>query len=501
MRFIRNVSWSALGQAGAWAVSFLVTPYLVRRMGVETYGLYLILMMVSSYLMLLTFNAGTTTVIKTAELVAARNGQSLRRLLELSLGAHGLFVLAGALVLLGAAPWVAGRFFNIPAALEPSAVWILRCAGFGAFFVSMAQLGTSVLQGLQRFDLQNGVALAQSILIPLGAVAVFAAGGTLSQAAGLYVLLNAAVAAASLWAARAQLQGRRLLEEETGTPLEVGPLVSGTMTLWLIQWAALISTQFDRLFIGHALSLQELTFYAVPAGLLMRLQTIPQTLSSVVMPMVSELSGPQTEEGLSRMYLKSVRAVLWAVLPALVLLFSLMPQFLTLWLGPEFGMRSVWPARLLVFAHGAALLAFLPNTVACARYRPQLPGLAAWAQALISMAAWCLLIPRLGILGVALGFLLGQSLPMPFLLLFVHRRLLHLSSKRFVRESLAPPLASAALLLAFVFPLHAWAGTWARLLGLSALGLVLYYGSTWFFMSPSDRGLIKDFLRYRRAEG
>jgi len=70
MRFIRNVSWSVLGQGGAWAVSFFITPYLIRRIGVEGYGLYLILTMVSGYLLMFTLSAGTTTVIKTAELVA-----------------------------------------------------------------------------------------------------------------------------------------------------------------------------------------------------------------------------------------------------------------------------------------------------------------------------------------------------------------------------------------------------------------------------------------------
>lgn len=496
MRFIRNVGWSVLGQGGAWAVSFFVTPYLVRRLGVEGYGLYLILMMVPGYLLMLTLGAGTMTVIKTAELAALRNGTGLRRLLELSLQAHGSCVMVGAALLALLAPWTAAWFFNIPLGLEPTAVWVLRCAGLGAVFVSLSQLGTSVLQGLQRFDRQNGVSLAQSALIPIGAAAVFAAGGTLAQAAVLYVLLNALIAAGSLAAAWSQLWERGLLKAG-GPALALGPLMSGSLSLWLSQWAWIITNQFDRLFISSTLSLRELTLYAVPAGLLMRLQAIPATVSTVVVPMVSELTGPETEEGLSRMYLKSVRAVLWTALPALVLLFSLMPQFLTLWLGPEFGLHSVWPARLLVAAHAAALLSYLPNTVAYGRGRTQIPGVAAWAQAIVSMGSWFLLIPRLGILGVALGFLLGQALPVPFLLWHVHGRLLRLSLGRYLRESLAPPVASAALLLALIFPLHHLAGDWAHLFGLSAAGLLVFYSSTWFFMSAEDRALVKRFLRMR----
>lgn len=493
-RFARNVGWSLLGQTGAWLIGFFVTPYLVRRMGMESYGLYLILMIVPSYLLMLTFSAGMTTLIKTSELAGGRNVVGLRQLLRLSFHAHGTCVLVGAIVLILIAPWASSRFFNVPEALEPLAVWVLRCAALGAFLVSLSQLGTSVLQGLQRFDIHSVVTLAQSVLIPLGVAAVLAGGGDLFRAAAVTVLIHGLIAAGSLKASWSQLRHRGLLEGGSGETLPLGPLARASISLWLIQWAWIIANQFDRLFIGNALSLKELTLYAVPAGLLMRLQTIPSTIATVVVPMISELAGPETEGGLARMYLKSVRAILWSALPPLLLLFSVMPQFLTLWLGPEFGLRGVWPARLLVVAHAAALLAHMPRSAACGRDMAHLVSAASWAQAAISIGAWFLLVPRLGILGVALGFLLGQALTIFFLLQSVHRRLLGLGFGRFFRESLAAPLASAALLLLIVFPLHHLAGSWTRLIALSAAGFSLFYGSAWFFMDEQDKALLKRFL-------
>ncbi|MBI4424307.1 MAG: oligosaccharide flippase family protein [Elusimicrobia bacterium] len=493
LRFARNFSWNLLGQVGTWASAFLLIPYLVRRMGVEAYGLYLLLGTASSYLLILTFGAGSASVVHGAGRAGGKDGRGLREVLSWSVGIHLGGVALGAVLLAVAAPSIADSWFQVPPRLREEAVWILRCAALGAVFAGLLQAANSLLQGLQRFDWQNMIALTQSVATPLGAGALLAAGFGLRQIGLWYVVVNAVLAVAALAVARGLVAAFPLRASSEGRSLR--GFLATCRGFWLAQCASVVTLQFDKLFIGRTLALGDLTLWAVPAGLLMRLQTVPANIAGVIMPMSSELTAQEAEEGLARMYVKTVRAVLWSTLPAQVLLFALMPQFLTLWVGPAFGVMSVWPARVLALAQAVSLLNVIPLNMASARGKPLYLTTWLWLQASLLVLSWYLLAPRLGLLGIALGFLLSSSLPLPFFLAVIHRGILRLPLARYLREALYVPCASAALLLALVFPVHHLATSWLALLALSAAGLALYYGSTWRLMEDSDRALVRKLLR------
>ncbi|MBI3551218.1 MAG: oligosaccharide flippase family protein [Elusimicrobia bacterium] len=496
-RFARNVSWNMAGQIVVAAANFLFIPYLVRGMGQERYGLYILLNTAASYLILLTFGAGDATVKFVAEHHGAQDGRALKDTLRYSLLMHGLAVVPGAAALFFGAKLCALRLFHVPQPLLPQAVFVLRCAAAGSISVAAIQFAGGVLQGLQRFDWHNLVTGLQNGLMPFGAAAAVWLGLGLAGAASWYVVLNALAAAAGLAAAWALLHPSRDLR--AGKGLKAGVFCAYGASMWLSVTAWVVTFQFDKIFLARGTSLSDLTLYSIPSGLLQRVQVMGVVVSAVLLPMMSELGGSQAHEELIRIYLKSSRFLLWAVLPALILLFVLMPQFLTLWLGGEFGGRGVWPARLVVLAKLFFILDAIPNAVVCSRGKPWAMTAMVWAQAIISIAAWKLLVPRIGILGVAWGSLLAQSVPTVIYLLWLHVGVLRLTEGQYARQTLFAPAMSGLLLALAVFPLHPFVDDWPRLFGTVAGGLLLYYGSTWFLMDDGDKRLLKQILRREPA--
>lgn len=483
-RFLKNFGFSLGGQLVIAALNLVFVPMLVHGLGLETYGLYILLHAATNYLSLSVLGAGSSSVKFVAEAAGARDGRKLRDALKLSALLHSLGPIAAGAALAAAAPWLGVHLFHVGPELADRAAFVLRCAAAASVFWAASQWASSALQGVQRFDAYNVVLMLQSGLGTTGAALLVRAGHGLRAAALWYVGVNALAAAVALvltW---------RLVRPVTralpaGSGLAARRFVLYSFSLWLAPMAWIITFQFDKLFIARAASLTALTLYAVPSNLLQRLQILPASIGSVVIPMMSEL-GTEHHEDLARVYLKTQRFMLWLVLPVLAVLFAVMPQFLGLWLGGEFGGRSVWPARLLVLAQACYALTTVPNAAAMSRDRPSWMSALAWGQAIVSLIGWRLLIPRWQLVGVAAASLLAQLIPASVYLEAVHR-LLKIGSWRFLTETLARPAAAALLLAGFLLTLHERATSWAALIALCAAGGAVYAAAAYALASREDR--------------
>lgn len=486
------MGWNGLGQAASAAVNLFSVPYLVSRLGLESYGLVVILQALSSYLMLASLGAGTSSVKFAADAAARGEGRKLRDAARWALLFYGGGVALAALTLAAAAGPLLSSAFKVPPALMDEAIVVARLAALGTLFAGLAQAGTSLLQGLQRFDLQNLVAMLQGVGMPLMACAAAARGHGARGVAAAFVVSHALAALAALTFAWSL--ARRV--PERGPELRAGEFARLCLSQWLGPVAWIVIFQADKLFLARAGSLMGLTLYAVPAGLLQRLQILPAMVSTTVLPLMSEARAAEGEEAVTRVYLKALRFVLWTSLPPLILLFALMPQFLSLWLGGDFGVASVWPARLLAVAQALWLFGVLPTSTALAKDAPWFVPALAWSQAVLSLILWQALAPRWGLIGVAWGSLIAQGLPALAGALLLQKRLLRLPLARFISEGLRAPALSAVLTMAAVFPVHAWATNWVRLAVLALAGAVVFYGSTWIFIFEEDRGVLRRFLKY-----
>ena len=491
-RFVRNVGWNLLGYFASAAAAFLITPYLVRSMGIEVYGLYILFYTVVGYAATLSLGASAATVKYVAEFRSSGDQRGLADALRQSAAVHALGGAAAAAALSAGARLLAARVLHVPPPLLETGVFVMRCAAAGALLGMGVQFGGAVFQGLQRFELSMTLNMLHGVLMPAGAAWLISRGLGLRAVVSWYVALSAALCAFAMVGAWVLLRGTC---GERGRGLPRREFMDYSLGLWTGQLAWLVTYQFDRLFVARGASIADLTFYSVPAGLLQRLQVLSASISAVLSPMMSELTGAGADEDLRRIYVKSVRFLLWLTLPPLVLLFAFMPQFLGLWLGPQFADRGVWPARWLVLAQACASLAAAPNSAMVGRGRAWHVSAFAWAQAVLSLVLWRALIPRFGIVGAAAGAFAAQALPVAFYVYAVHRRLA-LPLARYAREGLLLPCGSALLLALFAWAVHARASSWSQLVGLGAAGAALYYGSTWYGLSADDRALLRRFLRW-----
>lgn len=471
-RFARNVGWSMAGQAGTIAVNFLAVPYLLRGFGTEAYGVYLLMYMVANYLSLFQFGAGLATIKYVAEAKAAGEDGALRDALRHSAWIHFAGVGAAALVVWLAAGPLSRSVFEVPEYFRVHAFWLLRAAALGGLFSAGVQWSSAAFYGLQSLAWPSALGMLQSVLMPLGLVAVLAMGRGLGAAAVWYVAVQAIGCAAGALALSRALRHHR----GTGGRLGFRPFAAYGLSFWPGMISNIVSTQIDKIFVAGKLSLSDLTYYAVPSGVLQRLQTPSATISSALMPVFSEVGRVDGKDHLARVYVRSARALFALSAPALGLLFVLMPQLLGLWLNPAFGRHAEVAARLLVAAQAFALAWHAPKALAGGLGGGRYNTVGMWAQALISLALWPWLIPRWGIDGAAAGALAAQAVSTIYFMDASHRHLIHLPWGRFFREVLGPLAAptGALVFIAWFFRASAW--TWPGFVAVNAAAGLVYLG-------------------------
>lgn len=486
-RFARNVGWGLAGQGAVAAINLLVIPRLVHGFGVEAYGLYLLMQSAAGWVGSLHFGAGAGLVRFAAHAQAHDErgalDDSLRHAAWLIVGGAAL----GALVLWVGAPALVGRVFVVPGYYQAHGAWMIRAAALGAVFAAVTAWAGAAFQGLHRFQWQSAAAVLQGALIPFGVLSALALGRGLGAAAAGFVLVHALVAAFCLYGVA---RARRDVRGHAGH-LTFRAFWKYSIGFWPAALAQMVSGQLDRAFVAGLRSMSEFTLYAVPASVLARVQTLPATASAALVPVMGGLAVHEDPETPARLYLRASRTLIGLIAPAYALLFCLMPQFLSLWLGGRFGDTSVWPARLLVTTQAAALFSFLPTSVAAGRKDGWWPSAAAWLQALICLALWPWMIPRWGLLGAAAGALIAQSVSTALFVSIVHSRLLHLGWGRFASETMLPAGAGTAVLLLLAWPLRVRVTGWISFFALCAAAGACYTIVFWRLLPLEDRRFLR----------
>lgn len=491
-RFARSVGIGLIGQSVSLVITFLSIPILMRALGTETYGLYILLHTATSYALLTTLGVGMATVRYTSEFNASGDVHALRQSAAYSL----LFYSAAAAVSLASAwifaPRVATDVLRLSGPTAADAVYIVRAAGVAAAAWAFSDLAQSLLQGLQFFAWQAVLATAQNVVFLVAAVALVRSGRGLRAIAAWYAAWQILLAAVSSLLAWSRLRealgaGHRTFHPKTFARFALGGGFG--------RFAWIVVTQLDKVYVARASSLTDTTLYAIPSGLLQRLQILRGVVANVVIPMMAELQGRTAQEDLRRIYLKSVRFILWCTLPGLVFLFALMPQILGLWLGVSFTGKAVWPARVLVLLQLIYFLEGQAQMVIVSRDHPWRTNALIWLQAAACVLTWKLLIGRWGLLGVAVGSTFSQALVTLIAIEFAHRRLLALSWKDFARYGLLGPGFSAALTLGALWPVREYVTTWPRT-ALAVFGVsAAFYTAAYALMSGEDRALLKSAAR------
>ncbi len=331
---IRNVIYGSMTWLLPLGLSFVATPIIVRSLGNNDYGIYALVLGFIGYSF--TFSLGRPITKYIAEYRATGESEKIRDVISASFFLNIVFGVFAMVVICGLANWLVNSVFRIEADARDRSVVAFYIASAIIFMSMLNQVLSSVIQGVQRFDIYSKVTTTSSFSLIVGNLILAYFGF------GLTALLYWNLGVLIVFCAVLAIIAKRVLPEfRIGFRFSRSTLrmVVGYST-WTIlyQLFANILLLFERGWITQRLGADELTHYVVPMALAMQLQAFISSLVLVIFPLASELK--DEKEKLLGLYLKATKAISFIVVFMVASVAVQSSLFLGLWMGKDFAERS-----------------------------------------------------------------------------------------------------------------------------------------------------------------
>ena len=417
-RTIKNSWYNLLAFIWPVVLSLVATPIIVHGLGVHDYGVYVLALVIVSFLSLLEMGWGYGFIKSLADL-SARNDHARINVLVSSffwlttfLGTVGLiiaYLFADTLVALfklgvaGSSPAVGAIYF---------AGWIFLSAMVSAVF-------SLIPTALQRFDVPAKWGIFSATLMNALMVAAVWQGFSVVALLAVYLLISAASFVFYFFYSKHLLP---LLKVECRFDYQaVKPAAKFGFFVFLNNIASTALIQIDRFFISAFLGPAFITFYTLPGNVAQKIHGFVSSISNVFFPLSSDLVARGDLDRLQRIYRKVVRITTILSFASAITLWLFGYKILFYWLGQEIANNSISVLYYLVPTY-FLLSIFVPLTnFLLGLGKPKILAFSSIFMAALNVILVLILVPRYSIEGAALAYLLSVT-PVIFLLFFLERK-------------------------------------------------------------------------------
>jgi O-antigen/teichoic acid export membrane protein len=496
---IRNVSLNFVSQVWFAALAIVTTPYIVRELGPDLYGLYILVAAILGYFSFLDLGLGAALTKYVAQYDAVHDRAAVTRILRTACAAYVVLGGVGALILAAVTPWLVEHVFSIPPSDQQTARAGFYLAALGFLVNLPSQTFGIVPTALQRFDYVVGRTIFFGSLAILATVAVLAMGYGLREVFIVNLLITLATAVSFYVVARRLLPwvrfSPRVYKSELRTLLTFGVLKASQ------RLAVQIVIQLDRVVVGAVFPISALAYYAVPLSLSQRILRVGWNVGIAIFPAASALAGASDDRRLKDLYLRSMKLTALLSCSTSAIMFFYAHQIMRYWIGAGFENHSSRILMILAIANLFFGFTTAPGLILEANNRIRISTLFAWISAAANIVLLAALVPIIGLEGAAWAVFANAATQVPLFLYYAHTRVLDVGLGELVRESLAKPLVSVAVLA----PLMIWARTrvenLGELAGLCIATIICYFAVTVLIgtYDVRDRTAVRTLLRRRRA--
>lgn len=400
-RIARNVVFNWVALASTAVVGFFLSPYVVHHLGNVVYGVWVLVISLSSYMNLLDVGMRGAVTRFVSKGVTQGNHDEANQAISGALWIR--FWISGA-ILLGsvALALVFNRTFPVPANLHRVAqIAILFTGGTIALNLSCGVFG-GVLAALHRFDLLSIVTILMSVLRATGYVLLLRAGyGILALA--LWDLINAVLTNSLQVALTFRVYPQMHVFFGRPSKETIRKLWGYSFYAFLINVAIQLVYYTDNLVVGAFTTAAAVTLYAIGGFLINYARQIVSSMTTTFGPLASTYEASGQSDKLQRLLIQGTRAALIVSLPIELALFFRGHTFIGLWMGHEYAGPSGTVLQILLISMIVGSANTTSGGIVYGIEKHKVIAFWAILEGAINLGLSIYLVRRIGIYGVAWG--------------------------------------------------------------------------------------------------
>lgn len=457
MPLITNAIWNVLSRVVPLFLTFFLTPFLISRLGSDHYGLFMLLMSISGLMGLMSFGLGDATLRYVAFYVGRNDIAGINRVVGATLFVYLITSMFTMVLIVALAPSIVSLFAIAPSENAIS-ILLLRLTAVSFCFSLICGAVSAIPQAMQRYDISTKIVIGMTIMQAIGMVFVLFLGKGIIGLVLLGIVVNIITLLVNIVATKRLLPTARLW------PLAS---TSGLKEVFKFGLFSLLShifgisfSQSDRLLIGIFVSSGSMGFLTVPQDLALRALSIVAQGGAVLFPRFSSIDDPEYRR---RLYLNATWGMLFLSTIIFVPMTIFLPDFIRLWVSPEFASKCSKVGQLIAFS-SIIRGAFVPyEALFKGINKPQYITALSLFVGAISLGFNFLLIPRYGLAGAGYSYCATAILGLVTIFLTWKYILKSPSILPVVRTVLIPVMVAIVCLTIGInlrnrFPSPQWAG-------------------------------------------
>jgi O-antigen/teichoic acid export membrane protein len=472
-----------------------VTTLLARRLSLSEFGVYALLLSLTSYLIILQAIIETSAIKAIAE---ARDDIARERAFSTAVVAYSIAgVLACAIVAaLGA---ILLQVWTIPPRLQSDALQGVAALTVMTLLSWPTRVFYDALRGAQLFTLAAAAEVI-SLAVSAGLLVIFVLLDT-----PLWLIVSAAASGSVLsgLASAVLIAMKRLPYRFTRAGVnraQARSFIGVSGYFFLAGAADFVIYSLDRTILGAFRPARSVGLYEGPIRAHNLVRDVQGTLVSPVLPAAARYHADADDERLHDLLVRGTRYMLAVITPLALVLMVLARPLLIAWLGPKFGPADVAMAILvgywILYANTAVGWNMLIGVGQIRTFAFFSAGVAV-VNAALSLA----LTPIWGLNGVVVGTAIPYALGVPVFLRLVLPRF-GVRLREFAREVWLPAYSTAAVVgvglvaARFSFDL----ATLGASLAAAAAGVAAYWSIYCFvWLRPNERVLLRDLVQQAKG--
>ena len=497
----RNVSTRYIAIILDALIGLVLLPFNVHHLGQSAYGLWMLTASLTTYFSVLDLGFGGSIVKFVAQYRAQRDVNGLNDIAStlfvifsvMGIIAYGIF---GLLALN-----ISHVFSLSPEQLSTGRSLMLIIGVYVSLGLPFSIFG-GIINGFQRYDLNNVVGVGSSVVVAAVNVLMLLAGASLVQ----LVIVTTAIRIATYFVYRLNayavfpaLRIRPSLFQWS----RVRELTGFSVYISIIDWSNKLNYSIDAIVIGAFMSSAAVALWTVPQRLAEMLQRLTNQLNGVLFPVVVDSDAGGKPERLRAIFVQGTRLSLVSVVPMAAAMGLLADPLIRAWVGPKF-VDSIIVAQILTCVVAIRVGNATATTVLKGAGHHRLLAYTNAGTALGNILLSLLWIREYGLVGQAMGTLVPVALAAIFVLWPAACRRVDMRVGAAFLQAVWPTVWPVVVMAAVVIPLrHALPVRLWAVAATAGIGSIAYFATFLALaVKSTDRRLymekVNELLRTRR---